>query len=488
MVTFNTIPASTRTPAVRIEFDGSRAQGAPSPTQFAALLIGQKRSAGTVAELVPTVITREDQAAQFFGAGSMLQDMARAFLAQSPGAEITCVAIDDPSGGSAATGSVVFAASSPAAGSVAVWIGGRRYSVPVTTSSTASTLASALVSAIAADPASLVTASASTGTVTLTARHVGAAAGAIDIRHSHASDESLPAGVTVTVNAMSGGAGDVDLAEVVAALPAAKQYHVVACPYTDSTNLGVLKTELDSRAGQERQLTGLAFAATTGNFSTAQTLGNAHNSPWLSVMSVFASPSPVWAIAAAVAGAAAGSAAIDPARPFQTLPLVGIVAPKPSALFSRAEREILLTDGVATSVVNASGEVTIERLVTTYQTSPAGAADTAYLDATTVFTLDLIRRETSQVIRTKFPRHKLANDGTRFAPGQAVVTPSIVRAELVALATTWVDRGLVENIEGFKAGLIVQRNALDPSRLDVQMPPDLVNGLIVTAIQIQFRL
>lgn len=488
MVTFNTIPGSTRTPAVRIEFDGSRAQGAPSPTQFAALVIGQKRSAGTVAELVPTIVTREDQAAAFFGAGSMLHHAARAFLLQNAGAEVTCIAIDDPSGGDTATGSVVFAASSPSAGTVAIWIGGRRYAVPVTTSSTASTLASALVAAIAADPAAMVTASASTGTVTLTARHAGAAAGAINIRHSHAADEALPSGVTVTVNAMAGGAGDVDLAEVVAALPAEKHYHVLVCPYTDSTNLGVLKTELDSRAAQDRQLTGLAFAATTGNFSAAQTLGNAHNSPWLSVMSVYASPSPVWVIAAAVAGQAAGSAAIDPARPFQTLPLVGVVAPKAADVFSRAEREILLTDGVATSVVTPTGEVQIERLVTTYQTSPAGAADTAYLDATTVFTLDRIRRDTAQVIRLKFPRHKLASNGTRFAPGQAVVTPNIVRAELVALATTWVTLGIIENIEGFKQGLIVERNVSDPSRLDIQMPPDLVNGLVVTAIQIQFRL
>ncbi len=35
-------------------------------------------------------------------------------------------------------------------------------------------------------------------------------------------------------------------------------------------------------------------------------------------------------------------------------------------------------------------------------------------------------------ITSKFGRMKLANDGTRFAPGAAIVTPNIVRAELIA--------------------------------------------------------
>jgi len=488
MVSFNTIPANTRTPSVRIEIDGSRADGAPGSTQFAALIIGQRRTGqGTAASETALVVTREDEVAAKFGAGSMLQDMARAFFLQRSGAELTIVALDDPDG-DAATGSVAFTATSPSAGVAAIWIGGRRYPVPVTTSSTATSLASALAGQIASDPWSAVTASASTGTVTLTARHEGAAAGAIDIRHSHASDEGLPAGVSVTVTAMSGGAGTVDVADAIAALPADKQYHVVVCPYTDSTNLAALEAELAARGAQDRQIPGVAFAATTGNFAAAQTLGNSRNSPWLTITSLFSSPTPAWALAASVAGAAAGSASIDPARPFQTLPLVGVVPPRPADLLNRDEREILLTDGVATAVVSFGGEVQIERLITTYQFSPAGAADRAFLDATTLFTLDRLRTETRSLILARFPRHKLANDGTRFAPGQAIVTPAIVRAELVALATTWVERGLIEDIEGFKSGLIVERNSQDPSRLDVRMPPDLVNGLIVTAIQIQFLL
>lgn len=50
------------------------------------------------------------------------------------------------------------------------------------------------------------------------------------------------------------------------------------------------------------------------------------------------------------------------------------------------------------------------------------------------------------------------------------------------------DLGLVENIDSFKANLVAERNAGDQNRLDVLMPPDLVNQLRIVANKIQFRL
>jgi len=35
-------------------------------------------------------------------------------------------------------------------------------------------------------------------------------------------------------------------------------------------------------------------------------------------------------------------------------------------------------------------------------------------------------------ITSKYPRHKLAPDGTRFGPGQAILTPTAAKAELVS--------------------------------------------------------
>ena len=59
-------------------------------------------------------------------------------------------------------------------------------------------------------------------------------------------------------------------------------------------------------------------------------------------------------------------------------------------------------------------------------------------------------RNQRHAITTKYPRHKLANDGTRFGPGQAIVTPGIIKAELVAQYRHDEWNGLVEDTRNFK--------------------------------------
>ena len=97
-------------------------------------------------------------------------------------------------------------------------------------------------------------------------------------------------------------------------------------------------------------------------------------------------------------------------------------------------------------------------------------------------------RNQRQAITSKFPRCKLADDGTRFGAGQAIVTPNIIKAELVAQYRIDEFNGLVENGAAFKANLIVERDPNDPNRVNVLYPPDLINQLRVFAVLAQFRL
>ena len=50
------------------------------------------------------------------------------------------------------------------------------------------------------------------------------------------------------------------------------------------------------------------------------------------------------------------------------------------------------------------------------------------------------------------------------------------------------DKAIVENADLFAKYLIVERNKDDPNRVDVLLPPDLVNQLRVFAVLAQFRL
>ena len=88
----------------------------------------------------------------------------------------------------------------------------------------------------------------------------------------------------------------------------------------------------------------------------------------------------------------------------------------------------------------------------------------------------------------KFPRSKLADDGTRIGFGQPVVTPSIIKGELIAQYATMVVDGLVDDVDLFTAGLVVIRNDQDPSRVDVLFDPYLISGLRIFAVLNQFRL
>ena len=130
----------------------------------------------------------------------------------------------------------------------------------------------------------------------------------------------------------------------------------------------------------------------------------------------------------------------------------------------------------------------ILREQTTYQLNLYGQSDDAYELVTTLATLAKLLRNQKQAITSKFPRSKLADDGTKFGPGQAIVTPGIIKAELVSEYQMDMWNGLVENLSAFKAHLMVERDPNDPNRVNVLYPPDLINQLRIFAVLAQFRL
>ncbi len=262
--------------------------------------------------------------------------------------------------------------------------------------------------------------------------------------------------------------------------------HVIVHPYLDSTNLTALESELDDRWGPLTQNNGVAIAFKDDTHSNLGTLGDARNSPHSVIAGLKSCPTAPWRVAASIGALVAFHGQVDPARPFQTLELKGVLSPSNGDKFTRAEQNLLLKDGIATLSTDALGVVRIQRLVTTYKTNDSGADDTSYRDLTTLLTNSYIRWDLRTYIQTKYPRHKLADDGTRYDVGQAIVTPNVIRSEVVLRFTEWERLGLVEGISQFKEDLVVERNASDPNRLDILLPPDLVNQLRVVGAQIQF--
>ena len=498
-ISFNEIGNDIRTPFAFVEFDASRAQQGSSIMPYKVLVMGQKLPGGEIAALTPTRVTSQAQAAKYFGQGSQLHRMADVYFANNETTETIFCALDDEPAGVAASGKLVFAGTPTNGGTLSLYLGDRRVRVGLTPAMLAEDMATAVATAVNGLALSPVLASATSATVTFTAKHKGEAGNNIIIRLGYYDGEGLPQGVTVnkpgetiaplisgsptlcdeasagiaavaayygaidparplqtlpikgllpplmgTGLRLTGGSGNPELAPVWAAIGDV-HYHILALPYTDGANLMSVKEELTRRRGPMYMIGGLAITCVNDSLSAQGTLGDNHNS--------------------------------------ENLCITGIGGP-----FERRERNLLLWDGISTLYTDADGLMRVERLITTYKQNALAAEDRAYLDVETLLTLEYLRYDFRNYFARKYPRHKLANDGTRYGKGQAIITPKIAKAECVAWFTMMENKGLVENVDQFKADLIVERNADNECRLDIYLPPNLINQLRVLAAQMAFRL
>ncbi|KIO49597.1 phage tail sheath subtilisin-like domain-containing protein [Nitrosospira sp. NpAV] len=486
-VSFAEIPVDIRTPGQYIEIDNSKAvQGLPQQERK-ILILGQRLTAGTVAQQIPTRMLNADQAAGYFGRGSQLHGMIAAAKIANPYSDMWAVALDDLLAGVVATGTITVTGSPTEAGTIKLYIGGVRLQAGVAAGDTVTVVAASIAAAINAAADLPVTATPSVGVVTITARHKGECGNAIDIRLNYYMGEATPKGVSLAIVAMASGSGNPNVSNALSAI-GNDQYYTIVTPWTDSANMVALENELGTRWGPMSQKTGHAFAGLSGTHGTLTTYGAARNSLHSTIVGSGKSPTAPWIWAAVLASVCEFNGAIDPARPFQTLLLSGLLPPSEKERFTREERNLLLKDGISTFLVDAGGRVLIERVVTTYQTNAFGIEDISYLDLETKWTVDYIRYAVRARIALRFPRYKLADDGTNFAPGQAIVTPRVIRAELLGLFRELEQVGLVEDFDQFKADLLVVRSDSDPNRVNAVIPPDIVNQFRVFAAAVQFRL
>ncbi|MFX5718638.1 hypothetical protein ABTE23_21680, partial [Acinetobacter baumannii] len=72
---------------------------------------------------------------------------------------------------------------------------------------------------------------------------------------------------------------------------------------------------------------------------------------------------------------------------------------------------------------------------------------------------DYFRFSWRNMILTKFPDYKLANDGTNYAAGQAIVTPKVLTMHTIALLRELEFAGQIENVDQTKAALLMLRSS-----------------------------
>jgi len=480
-----TISTDLRVPFIYVEFDPSRAFTGPSLLQYNALLIGGRTSGGTRAELIIDRVTSYDEATKFYGSGSQLARMFKKFFQGNRTTIVYGVSLDDAGAGVKATGTFVIGGTATAPGSFTAYIGGERLVIAVTVGMTADQIGAALVAAI--HNGLPITGVNAAGTVTITAKNAGEPGNDIDLRMNYNSGEELPTGITCTVNAMSAGANNPDIQDVIDIL-GDNWYQVICAPYYDATNLNAIEAELSDRFGPLRMIDGQYITSRRGTLAQLSTFGNGRNSQFVECVHSQKIPGCSFEFAAAWAAQIAKEGQQDPAAPFQTIELVGILPPGKMERFTNTENNTLLYDGISTFYVDNAGKVRMQRAITMYQKNALGADDIAYLDVNTMLTLMYLRYDFRTQILTRYPRAKLADDGVQVGPGQQVMTPKLGKAEAINIFRGWEFLGLCENVAQFKQDLVCVRSTTDPNRLEWLLPPDLMNQFRVGAAVIQFLL
>lgn len=493
-VSFNTIPSSgLMVPLFYAEMDNSQANTATG--SLPTVIFGHALADSAIPLNEMILVTSVSDLRQQAGAGSQLARMAAAYRKVDMGGQLWAIAIPEP-GGTEATGTIAAGGQVISAGVISLYIGTTRVQTVVAVGDTVTKIGTNMVSAINAItdlPVTAADAEPPSGTITLTAKHPGLCGNEIPVSvnyYGSAGGEILPNGVTITITAMSGGAGAPDFNDAVASL-GDEDADFIAFPYNDSASLDAIGLAMNDSTGRwapGRQSYGHVYSAKMSDLATLQAFGTTRNDQHVTVNGielVTQTCADEWAAAETARNAVFIRA--DPARPTQTGQLDGCLPAPVGKRFQKTQRNTLLNSGIATSYAQGSNAF-IERAVTTYQKNKYGEKDNSYLDSETLHTSAYVLRALETCVTSKYGRHKLANDGTRYGPGQAIVTPSVIKAEMCSQYQIMEEAGIVENFDLFKKYLVVERDANDPNRVNVLFPPDYINQLRVFALVNQFRL
>ena len=476
-ISFSEIPQNLRAPIFAAEFDAS--QNVPQSGGYRALVCGI--GATGTGDIIRVF---NGQQFELFG-DCQIKDMFDIFFQNNRLQEVFAYAFPAPTG-VAETITITATGSATANETSQIYLNGKRISFSILSGDSSDDVATKISNAISSQVFRPVDVAAAGSVVTLTAKQSGTWGGQIDVRDSYAdSDRSIP-GVTVDIAVGSAGTGDIDYSSLVADLDS-RQYNVVIVPDSTRTLLSPLITELEERYGALSEKEGFLFAAEDDTLSNITTLGATYNENIVSLMGFFNSPMPAYLWAAGYGAVSSVSLADDPALPLQNLEIKGILPPPPSDQFDYSERNALLFSGISTFFATVSGRTFIDSAITTYRTNAQGVTSDAFLNVENVATLFFLRRDWNNYLRTKYPRAKAGNDGGILPAGQTIVTPSVLRSELISRATFWAEiRGLIEDIDGFTESLLIERNSANPDRFDIVVSPNLINQFKIAATRIAF--
>jgi len=483
MISIPQMPAALRYPGAYIVVDGSQAGlGGDIP---GVLLVGHKLATGTApaGEIVRLSGVKDAEAKA--GIGSMLAQMAARYRKIDPALDLYMLPYADNVAGVAASAPFTVTSAPTASGTLALYISGRPVNVAITAAQTVDQVAAAIAAAITAAGADIpVTAAAVAAGGTFTARHAGTCGNGIDLR-LNLYGEAMPAGLALTLTAMSGGAGDPLPGDLTATL-GQRWYRYVALGINDAATLAAWHAESQLRYLPPIQAGFRAFTAHRGDYAAASAFGETKNYEHIADLSLGLNPTSTWEAAAIVCAAAAPRLVNSPVESLEGTPLPGMIG---VSYHDWTNANSLLFKGMSVMQIAKDGSCSIKRLISMYQFRPDGSADDAFLDINTAEVMERIRYEQRMAAIKRFTGTAAAKTNEGYRPGLRITTVDDVTALLLSLYqhTLMKEFGWVQEYGYYKDHLIVEQDPLNPSRFNFKDEPVLLSPYYILAGVGQFR-
>ena len=484
-IAFTQIPAGLLVPGQYQEIDNSLA-GETGDIKT-ALIVGVKTKTGKAQAGVPVNVVSASQAAEACGYGSPAAIMAASFLSINKTERLYVLPIDEPAAGTAWKREYTVEAANAGAGSVMLTINGRSVWAAVSAGLTADKIAAAIAAACNGLENNPIEATADgAGKITFSSIYKGVAG-----NKNTLEVKSLAAGVTVKAGTKTDGTGVADLSKL-AEMLGAKRWNYIVFDFDDDANIKVLAEELESRYSATRQIGGRAFVALSGKIGSASEAGSILaqaakiNTPHICLIPRGEAVSLPCEWASRFAASACRVLADDPSANTYDTKITGLGA---DSEYDFDTRQKLLEAGVATWRIDPTGNVLIERLVTSYTENTDGGRDTSYLDIQVVETVDAVRTYINAEAKKRFKTWKLASTDENFGSGAKVMTPGIWRSFLADLYQTVFigQKNWCQDFESYKASILVEVKAGSKTRLEYRHQPVLIGQFLVGAGLNQFK-
>lgn len=485
MINLDEIPYDWRVPGTYIQARPVYTRMGLVPFPAVAYLFVQKLATGSAEAARAYEITRPEDGTALFGAGSVGQQMVRAWKKANRTSRVFAIALADDGAGVKEVRTYTFSGSG--AGTVPIYIQGRRVRYKATSTMTPTQHAAAAVLAINADPDMPVVATSAVAVMTLTAKHAGEVGKHIDVRFRKTVEDVLPGTLAIAPVVTTPGSGNPDVQDILDVIANTWVTDVVMA-WDDAANLELVTEDFAERFKAMGKKDGHVYVGHRGTYGELGTKGALTNSPHLSPIGAKRAFQAPWEWAAVLGGVAMFQTTNDPARQLRSLVLTGLDAPDDADCFTETERDLLLRQGISTWTKLADGSVVIERIITAYKVSSLNVPDIAYLDIMVPKTLTRIRYDWSAYVTLMYPRHKLAPDDSVAAHNNdVVVTPKRMLGSWGARCKLYERQAWIIEVNRTLEDSRFEIDESDKNRLNGQQRINIIGNLMVLAAALEFE-